>query len=154
MKIRIGDEVLTEHIRVKVRLDFRGDIRQSRFIFGGKNKEEVAEALREQNIAQLRNVPLQGIWIEDVDLAAEVYTLLEADGRKQKEVAYAPATLLLRVENIDDLLPFLLKPEFRKIEFISPDNLNIHRLDMERFLYRLSQMFQQEVKMIEQHYSE
>lgn len=154
MKVRIGDEILTEHIRVKVRLDYRGDTRQGHFIFGGKSKEQVAEALRDQNIAQLQNIPHQGIWIEDVELNLDVYTLFEPDGRKQKEVAYAPATLLLRVENIDDLLPFLLKPEFRKIEFISPENITIHRLDMERFLFRLSQMFQQEIKAIEQHYSD
>ena len=152
MKIRIGDEILTEHVRVKIRMDFRGETGQSRFIFGGKSKEQVADSLREQHVAQLRNVPLQGIWIEEIDMSGEVYLVMETDGRKAREVAYAPIVMSLRVENIDDLLPLLLKSEFRKIEFLSPENVNIHRLDLERFLFRISQSFQQEVKAIEQHY--
>lgn len=152
MKIRIGEELLVEHIRVRIRMDFRGESRNGRFFFGGKSKEEVAETMREQQVALLRNVPLQGIVLEDVDISLDIYTVSENTGRKMYEVAYAPILLTLRVENIEDLLPLLLKPEFRKIEFLSPDNVNIHRLDLERMLYRLSQSFQQEIKALEQKY--
>ncbi|KLU63237.1 hypothetical protein CEB3_c03940 [Peptococcaceae bacterium CEB3] len=150
MKIRIGEEVLTEHIRVLVRLDFRGEPRSSRFFFGGKRKEEMAELFREQQVALLRNVPLQGIVIEDFDLSPEIYTMRENKGRKNKDVAYAPVILKLRLQNLDDLLPILLKPEFRKIEFVSPEEVTIHRLDLERLLFRLSQTYQQELAAFEQ----
>ena len=149
MKIRIGDEVLTEHIRVRIRLDYRGEAKNSRFFFGGKSKEQIAEQIREQQVALLRNVPLQGIFIEDIDLSMDVYTVLEEDGRKPKEVAYAPIILSLRVENVEDLIPLLLRPEFRKIEFLSPETLTLHRLDLERMLYRLSMSFHQELKNME-----
>ncbi|EHQ88161.1 hypothetical protein [Desulfosporosinus youngiae] len=152
MKIRIGNELLTEHIRVRIRLDFRGESKNGRFFFGGKSKELMAETMREQQVALLRNVPLQGVIIEDVDLSLDVYTVNEENGRRNREVAYAPIILTLRIENIDDLLPLLIKPEFRKIEFLSPENISHHRLDMERLLYRLSQSFQQELKLIEQKY--
>ncbi|MDQ7096793.1 hypothetical protein REC12_24680 [Desulfosporosinus sp. PR] len=152
MKIRIGDELLTEHVRVKIRLDYRGEARSGRFFFGGKSKEQVAELTREQQVAVLRNVPLQGIMIEDVDLSLDVYTVSQREGKRSHEWSYAPIVLTLRVENLDDLLPLLIKPEFRKIEFLSPENISLHRLDMERLLFRLSQSFQQELKSLEQKY--
>ena len=153
MKIRIGNELLTEHVRVRIRVDYQGESRSGRFFFGGKSKEQMAEKMREQQVALLRNVPLQGIFIEDVDLSLDVYAVIEGDGRRTHEVAYAPIILTLRIENLDDLLPLLIKPEFRKIEFLSPENISLHRLDMERLLFRLSQSFQQEIKLLEQKYS-
>lgn len=153
MKIRIGNELLTEHVRVRIRVDYRGESRSGRFFFGGKSKEQMAEKMREQQVALLRNVPLQGIFIEDVDLSLDVYAVTEGDGRRTHEVAYAPIILTLRIENLDDLLPLLIKPEFRKIDFLSPENISLHRLDMERLLFRLSQSFQQEIKLLEQKYS-
>ncbi len=153
MKIRIGNELLTEHVRVRIRVDYRGESRSGRFFFGGKSKEQMAESMREQQVALLRNVPLQGIFIEDVDLSLDVYSVNEGDGRRTREVAYAPIILTLRIENLDDLLPLLIKPEFRKIEFLSPENISLHRLDMERLLFRISQAFQQEIKQLEQKYA-
>lgn len=149
MKIRIGNEVLTEHIRVRIRLDFRGEGKSGRFIFGGKSREEIAEQVREQEVALLRNVPLQGIFLEDIDLSLDLYIVNESDGRRKREVAYAPVILTLRLENLDDLLPLVVKPEFRKIEFLSPENLQVHRLDVERLFFRVSQNIQEEVKKAE-----
>lgn len=150
MKIKIGDELLIEHVRVRIRLDYPGEARNGRFFFGGKSKEQMAEAIREQQVALLRNVPFQGVTIEDVDLNQDIYVVSEGEGRHTHEIAYAPIILGLRVENLDDLLPLLMKPEFRKIEFLSPETISLHRLDMERLFFRISQSFQQEVKSIEQ----
>ena len=149
MKIRIGNEVLTEHIRARIRLDFRGEGKSGRFIFGGKTQEEMAEQVRDQEVALLRNVPMQGIFLEDIDVSLDLYTVTESDGRRKREVAYAPIILTLRLENLDDLLPFTIKPEFRKIEFLSPENLQIHRLDVERLFFRVSQSILEEVKKAE-----
>ncbi len=153
MKIRIGNELLTEHVRIRIRLDYRGESKSGRFFFGGKSKEQMAEKMREQQVALLRNVPLQGVLIEDVDLSLDVYAVAEGGGRRAHEIAYAPIILTLRIENLDDLLPLLIRSEFRKIEFLSPENISLHRLDMERLLFRLSQSFQQEIKILEQKYS-
>ena len=152
MKIKIGDQVLAEHIRVRVRLDYKGKAKSGRFFFGSKTKEEMAELVREQQVTLLRNVPLQGVIIEELDLSLDIYTVDESDGRRSHEVAYAPIILTLRLENIDDLIPVLIKSEFRKIEFLSPENINTHRLDLERLLYRLSTAFQQELKSLEHKY--
>lgn len=153
MKIRIGNELLTEHVRVRIRLDYRGEYKSGRFFFGSKSKEENAETSREQQVALLRNVPLQGIVIEDVDLSLEVYSVHQGNVKRKEDVAYAPVILTLRVENLDDILPLLVRSEFRKLEFLSPENMTLHRVDMERLLFRFSQLFQQEIKTIEQKYS-
>lgn len=150
MKIRIGDELLTEYIRVRIRLDFRGEKRNGQFFFGGKTKEQVAELIRDRQVAMLRNVPLQGVVLEDVDLSLEVYTVDELTGRRLRDIAFAPVLLTLRLENIEDVLPLLLKPEFRKIEVLSPDSITVYRMDMERTLFRLSQAFSEERKIMEQ----
>jgi len=152
MKIKIGDELLTEYIRVRVRLDFRGEKRNGQFFFGGKPKEQVAELVRERQVAMLRNVPLQGVVLEDVDLSLDVYSMDEITGRRLQDVAYAPVLLTLRLENIEDLIPLLLRPEFRKIEVLSPESITICRMDLERTLYRLSQAFSEERKIMEQKY--
>ncbi|MDD2234020.1 MAG: hypothetical protein PHZ11_04625 [Desulfitobacteriaceae bacterium] len=150
MKIRIGDELLTEYIRVRIRLDFRGEKRNGQFFFGGKTKEQVAELIRDRQVAMLRNVPLQGVVLEEVDLSLEVYTVDELTGRRLRDVAYAPVSLTLRLENIEDVLPLLLKPEFRKIEVLSPESITVCRIDLERTLFRLNQAFSEERKLMEQ----
>lgn len=152
MTIRIGNEVLTEHIRVKIRLDYRGEGKSSRFIFGSRRGDEIIEQIREQEVALLRNVPMQGLFLEDIDLSIDPYTVSEYDGRRKREVTYAPVIITLRLENIDDLLPLVTKPEFRKIEFLSPENLNIHRLDIERLFFRVSKILQEEIKKTELKY--
>ena len=151
MKIKIGDELLAEHIRVQLRLDYRGEAKGG-FFFGGKKQEEMAEIIREQQVGLLRNVPMQGIFIENIDLSLEIYTVAEGEGRRVYDIAYAPVVLTLRIENLDDLLPLLLKPEFRKIDFLSPENITLHRLSLERLLFRFGQMFQQEMQIMEQRY--
>jgi hypothetical protein len=150
MKIRIGDELLTEYIRVRIRLDYRGEKRNGQFFFGGKTKEQVAELIRDRQVAMLRNVPLQGVVLEEVDLSLEVYSVDELTGRRLRDIAYAPVLLTLRLESIEDVLPLLLKPEFRKIEVLSPESITVSRMDLERTLFRLSQAFSEERKIMEQ----
>ncbi len=153
MKIRIGNELLIENVRVRIRLDYCGESRGGRFFFGGKSKEEMAEKMREKQVGLLRNVPLQGVFIEDVDLSLDVYVVSEEEGRRTIEVAYAPVILTLRVENLDDLLPLLLKPEFRKVDILSPENISFHRLDLERLFYGINQSYQKEINLLEQKYA-
>lgn len=152
MKIKIGEEMLTEHIRVRIRMDYKGEGKNGRFFFGGKSKEEMAEQKREEQVALFRNIPLQGIVIEDIDLSLDVYSVSESEGRKNREYAFAPVILSLRVDNLDDLLPLVLRSEFRKIEFLSPENLEVYRLDAERLLFRVHQLIQEEIKKLEHKY--
>jgi len=85
----------------------------------------------------LRNVPLQGINIEEVDMSADVYTVF--DEIVNAQVAYAPVVLTITADSLEDIVRFIAKEEFRKIELLEPDNILMHRTDIERFLFRVSE---------------
>ena len=134
-----------KEIRVKVRLDFKGTARPGRFIFGGKPIEKVAEETREQNMAMFRNVPMQGIKIGNIDMGLEVYTVY--DDVNNVEVAYAPVILEIIADSLEDLLKFVAREDFRKIEVMSPNTLDMQRYDVERLLFRVSE----EIKSYKNH---
>nr|WP_034634987.1 MULTISPECIES: hypothetical protein [Desulfofundulus] len=138
----LGGEVLedlTTGIRAKVRLDFKGVGRPGRLIFGGKSNDKVAEEAREQQVALLRNVPIQGIQIEDVDLSHDIYVVY--DEVNNQEVAYAPVILQLTADTLEDLVRFVARDEFRKIEIIAPDSLSLNKQQMERLMFRIYEEF-------------
>lgn len=136
VKIKVGDEVIQSNLTVVIRLDYKGLVKPSRFLFGNKNTEKVAEEVREQKVTLLRNVPLQGIKIADIDMSADVYTVY--DDKLGEDVAYAPVTLTVHADTLEDLLKFIIKEEFRKIEIVEPDNILHNKQDVERLLFRMS----------------
>ncbi len=146
MKIKINDEIVTEKLGLRIRLDFRAEERSGRFLFGGKTNLAMAESVRDQQINLLKNVPLQGIYLQDFDSTMEVYVMTEETNRRSREVAYAPLILTLKADNIEDVVPFLLKPEFRKIEILGPDNINMTKQGMERLLFSVSKLFRAKIE--------
>lgn len=141
MKIRINDELVAEKLRLKIRLDFRAEERSGRFLFGGKTNLAMAGNVREQQINLLKNIPLQGISLQDFDSTMEVYVMTEETNRRTREVAYAPLILTLKADNIEDIIPFLLRPEFRKIEILGPESINISKQEMERLMFSIFKLF-------------
>lgn len=133
----INEDVLYRPLRVKVRMDFKGVGKPGRFLFGGKPSDKAAEDLREQQVAVFRNVPIQGIQVEDIDMSAEVYTV--HDEVTSTEVAYAPVVLQLRAESLEDVVRFIARDDFRKIEIIDPPNMSLSRYDVERLLFRVAE---------------
>lgn len=134
-----------KEIRVKVRLDFKGTAKPGRFIFGGKPIEKVADETREQNMAMFRNVPMQGVRIVNIDMGLEVYTVY--DDVNNIEIAYAPVILEILADSLEDLLKFVARDDFRKIEVMSPNTLEMQRYDVERMLFRVSE----EIKSFKNH---
>ncbi|AQS60515.1 hypothetical protein [Desulforamulus ferrireducens] len=124
-------------LRVKVRMDFKGVGKPGRFLFGGKPSDKAAEDLREQQVSVFRNVPIQGIQVEDIDMSAEVYTV--HDEVNNAEVAYAPVILQLRAETLEDVVRFIARDDFRKIEIIDPPNMSLSKYDVERLLFRVAE---------------
>jgi hypothetical protein len=126
-----------KEIRVKVRLDFKGTAKPARFIFGGKPIEKVAEETREQHMSMFRNVPMQGIHIGNIDMGLEVYTVY--DDVNNIDVAYAPVILEIQADSLEDLMKFVAREDFRKIEVLSPNTLALQRYDVERLVFRVSE---------------
>ena len=85
-----GEDNLTDRngILAKVRLDFKGNGKPGRLLFGGKPSDKAAEEAREQQIAIFRNIPLHGVQIMDIDVSTEVYSV--SDDLTGANIAYAP----------------------------------------------------------------
>ncbi|WP_334110267.1 hypothetical protein [Thermodesulfitimonas autotrophica] len=137
VKSLAGTDLSEREIRARIRLDFRGVSRPGRLLFGGKTTEKAAEDAREQQAALFRNVPLQGIRIEDINMSWEVYTV--ADEVTGAEVAFAPLELTVVAEGMDDLVRLVFREEFRKIEILEPENVVLSRYEMERFFFRIGE---------------
>jgi len=128
-----NNQVVVAPVRARIRLDYKGTGKKA--LFGGKTPEKVAEEIRDQQAALLRNIPWQGVVVEELDMGLEIYTVAdEIDGR---EFAYAPLILTVRCDTLEEILPFVVREEFRKIEILSPAEFVLDKLEIERLLFRL-----------------
>lgn len=143
MKIYGGDIVVKKlvdgvlentTITVRIRMDFKSEIKNK--LFANKNIIKAAEEAREQHVALLRNVPFQGIKVEDIDLGMEIYVV--PDENIGEEVAYAPVYITLEADAFEDIIRFVMRDEFRKIEILSPSELYLSKQDAERFLFKVN----------------
>jgi 5-methylcytosine-specific restriction endonuclease McrBC GTP-binding regulatory subunit McrB len=126
-----------KRMKVRARFDYRGEGKQGRVFSRGKEGEQVAEEVREQKTIVLRNLPIQGVRIEEINIDSEIYTV--RDEISNKDVAYAPVEVVLDTDSIEDLIPFLLRDEFRKIEVLAPDEIVLDKHEVERIIYRISE---------------
>lgn len=123
-------------LKVKLRFDYIGRPKAGK-LFGTKNVEQLADNARQQKVSTMRNVPMQGIRIDDIDMSQDIYTLL--DDITGSKVGYAPVVITLYAENIEDVVKFIVKEEFRTIEIIEPEELLFSKGDVEKLLFRFSQ---------------
>ncbi len=122
-------------LKLRVRFDYAGKGKSGK-LFGGKSSAEMAEAIRQQKATLCRNVPIQGISIEDIDMSQEVYTIYE--DVSEKGLSFAPVVITFSANSIEDAVRFTMKEEFRKIEAIEPEELVLNRLDMERLFIKVN----------------
>ncbi|MGB9805053.1 hypothetical protein [Desulfofundulus sp.] len=141
----------TTGIKARVRLDFKGVGRPGRLFFGGKSTDKAAEEAREQQLALLRHVPVQGIQVEDVDLSLDIYTVY--DDVNNQEVAYAPVVLQLTADTLEDLIRFVARDEFRKIEIVAPGVLSLNKHEIERLMFRIFEEFTNYRRHLERKYN-
>jgi hypothetical protein len=118
-------------IKIKIRFDYIGKGKQGN-LFGGKNIEVLAEECRQHQVSLIRNVPIQGIRIDDIDMSQEIYSVY--DDIAGKKLAYAPVVITFYADNLEDAIKFSMKEEFRTIEVLEPDEINLSRNDIDRML--------------------
>ncbi|MCL6559859.1 MAG: hypothetical protein K6U74_13900, partial [Firmicutes bacterium] len=99
----------------------------------------------------LRYVPIQGIHIEDVDLSLDIYTVY--DDVNNQEVAYAPVVLQLTADTLEDLVRFVARDDFRKIEIIAPPALSLNKHEVERLMFRVFEEFKKYRQHLERKYN-
>lgn len=137
IRTKVGTDIMPSNLKFKIRLDYKGVTKPGRLFFGGRNSEKAAIDIREQQIGMFRNVPVQGLNITDFDLGIEVYTVY--DDVVNADISYAPVVVTLSAETMEDLLPFVVRPEFRTIEICAPDNVILTKLEIERLMFRLNE---------------
>lgn len=145
------DDIIQRPLKVRVRLDFKGIGKPGRFLFGGKAGDKTAEDLREQQVAVFRNVPIQGIQVEEIDMSSEVYIV--QDEVTNTEVAYAPVIILIQAETLEDVVKFIARDDFRTIEIIDPPNLALSKYDLERLLFRVAEEMRLYRSILERKYN-
>ncbi|HZK25385.1 MAG TPA: hypothetical protein VFC74_08355 [Oscillospiraceae bacterium] len=123
-----------EKIRARIRFDYRGKARPSRFFFGGKGTEEVAAELREQQAALWRNVPVQGVFVENIELG-EIYSVY--DEEVDDEVAFAPLELEVTADSFNFLIRFAVRDEFRRLKIVEPSGLQMSVPEMEQIFFEV-----------------
>ena len=128
MRSIIHEEEMVGKLKLKVRFDYKGWAKQNRFPFKSKSVEEVAEQTRDQQVALLRNVPVQGIRIHDIIMGGEVYTVY--DEIRGGSVGYAPVWIEFTADSIEDAVHFIMKEEFRKVEIVEPDQLILNKIEI------------------------
>jgi hypothetical protein len=143
VKVKLGDEVVQSKIKFKVRFDFKGEYKPGRFLFGGKSIEQAAQDARNEQVALLKNIPIQGIYFEDYDISAEPYIVF--DENLNEKVAYAPAFLTINADSIEDMVRFVMREEFRKLEVEEPSQMLITNKDLERLLFKMSEEFKSQL---------
>ena len=130
-------------IRAKVRFDYRGRARPSRFFFGGKNSEEMAVERREQQAALWRNVPVQGIYVEDI-IMGDLYTVY--DEETDSDVTFAPLELEMMADSLFNLVRFAVRDEFRRIKVMEPLRLAMTVQDMEQVFFEVHDQSKSQVR--------
>ncbi len=120
-------------LHFKIRLDFKGKAKPAKFFFGGKNTQEVAQITREQQAALWKNVPIQGIDIIEIN-EGEIYTVFDEE---EEEIAFAPLIVEVKVDSLEDVVRFVVKEEFRRLEIVEPDGLSLSKQEIERLLFKI-----------------
>ncbi len=131
----------SQKIRLKVRFDYRGTPRPNRFFFGGKKTEVAAEEVREHRAALWKNVPLQGVQVEEVQ-TYDIYTIMEKESQEEK-IAYAPLELVLSVDSLEDCVNIIAREEFRTLEILEPFSMTFSSRELEKLLFRFAEAVKQ-----------
>ena len=126
-----------DKLRMRARFDYAGRERGGRLFFGSKNGEEVAEEIRQRQASLLRNMPIQGILIEEIDMGQEVYSV--TDDITGKTTTYAPITVAFYADTIEDAIRFTMKEEFRTIETLGPETLELGKSEIDRILLKANE---------------
>jgi hypothetical protein len=125
-----------QYFKAKIRLDYMST-KPTKGLLGGKTLEATAEDLRQHKVASLRNVPLQGITLEEIEINQEVYVVQDDITGKLK--AYAPVSIIIWADSLEDMLPFVMLDEFRTIQILEPEEWSLSHVQMEKILFKINE---------------
>ena len=108
--------------------------------------EQAAQELREEQIALLKNIPIQGVSFEDYDISFEPYVI--CDEYQSEKIAYAPAEITMHADSVEDMVRFVMREEFRKLEILEPSQMILTNNDLERILFRMNEELKNQLLLL------
>ena len=123
-------------LRLRVRFDYEKKEKKRRLL-GARDSLELAEEYRQQKVNLMRNIPVQGIEIEDIDMSQEVYGVI--NDLEDIRVSYAPVIITFSADSLETAVKYLMKEEFRIVEFLEPQDITLSRLELERLMMRINE---------------
>lgn len=121
---------------IRIRFDYAGAGKAGK-LFGSKNPEQAAEENRQHKVSLLRNVPIQGIRIEDIDMTQEIYLVM--DEMTNKPIAFAPVIITFCADSLEAAIKFSMQEEFRTVEIVEPEKLELSCYEIEHLLFKVSE---------------
>lgn len=126
-----------DRIRLRVRFDFAAESKPGKLFFGSRNTAENAEEIRQQKVTLLKNIPVQGINIEDIDMGHEIYSII--DDITNKSTYYAPVSILFTADTLDNAVKYTMKEGFRTIEIIDPKEIKLSQIETIRLIQNVNE---------------
>jgi hypothetical protein len=83
--------------------------------------------------------------VENID-PGEIYNVY--DEEYDEDIAYAPLELLVSADTLEDLLRFIFREEFRRIELLEPGSILLCKKEIERLLFRVNEFLQTKLLML------
>jgi hypothetical protein len=128
---------LVVRLKIKVRFDYKGKNKSGKLFWKGKTGVEIADEVRQHKVSLIRNVPVQGIHIEEIDMGLEAYEII--DEITGKANPYAPVFITFYADSIEDAIKFTMKEEFRTVEVLEPVEMVMSDTEIERLLFKISE---------------
>jgi len=71
----------------------------------------------------------------DIDLSTEVYTV--SDELTGTTTAYAPLILTIQADSLENIIRFIAREDFRKVEILDPAYVTLSHYEIERLLFKV-----------------
>jgi hypothetical protein len=89
--------------------------------------------------------------ILDIDVSADVYTVY--DDINNSETAYAPLILTIRADALENVIRFITRDDFRKIEVLDPAYITLNHSEIERLLFKVHEEMKESRSRLEKKYN-
>ena len=74
----------------------------------------------------------------------ELYSVY--DEVEETLAVYAPVELRATLDSLEDILRFVCRSEFRRVEFIEPSRISLTNQDLEKLFFRFGEMLKQSLR--------
>jgi hypothetical protein len=75
------------------------------------------------------------------------------DDLNNTETAYAPLVLTIKADGLENVIRFIARDDFRKIEILDPAYLSLNHTEIERLLFKVHEEIKETKSRLEKKYN-